>query len=123
MNAKSFLFGLPLLLICLLSSCIKDQCQRTITYAESTPIQLAPEEYRHEISIDPPKTLSDQGQLYFYQDYILINELRKGIHFIDNHILMYGDPSYGRIRVADRAWSRGARIREVRVYEYLIQYI
>ena len=31
-------------------------------------------------------------------------------------MLMYGNLSYGRIRVTDRARSRGARIREVRVY-------
>ena len=83
------LTALLFLAIFLLQSCVKDTCEQTTTWVRSTPI------YKTQAQIDAisvtqeaPRALEEPGKIYFYNDYIFINEIRKGIHVIDN-----SDPS------------------------------
>jgi hypothetical protein len=68
-----------------LSSCIKDKCTETRTLYEYTPIYVKKEDFRSTpIQNAATRTLQQTGKMYFYNNYIFINELRKGIHVIDN---------------------------------------
>lgn len=68
-----------------LSSCIKDQCTETRTLYEYTPIYVKKDEFRNvPVQNASTRTLQQPGKIYFYNNFIFINELRKGIHVIDN---------------------------------------
>jgi len=81
---KIHLFSFALILTFLASSCVKDQCKQDITYTKYTPIYHSFEEINAEITNASPRALENPGKIYFYQDYIFINEKREGIHIIDN---------------------------------------
>jgi hypothetical protein len=66
------------------ASCTKDKCTEHLSYIRFTPVYISPDEYRKDIQLTAPKPLVKPGKIYFYQNYILINEIRKGIHIIDN---------------------------------------
>lgn len=68
-----------------LSSCIKDKCTETITMYEYTPVYVKKEEFRNaSVQNTSTRNLQQPGKIYFYNNFIFINELRKGIHVIDN---------------------------------------
>ena len=75
-----------LLLVCSISftGCLKDECAGTTTFIQWNPIYKSLEEIRADITVEGARTLESPGKLYFYGDYILINERREGIHIIDN---------------------------------------
>ena len=77
-----------LLFICLAilfaTSCTKDKCDQAVTYTKYTPIYESLENIRADINAEAPRALENPGKIYFYQDYILINEYLEGIHVIDN---------------------------------------
>ncbi len=66
------------------SGCFKDSCEREITYIKSTPIYKTWNEIRSGIDMQAPRVLHKPGKMYFYNDYIFINEQRQGVHIIDN---------------------------------------
>lgn len=66
-----------------MQSC-EDQCQDTITYIDYQPIYQLPEEIRSSVGREVPRDLEQPGKIYLYGDWVLVNELRKGIHVIDN---------------------------------------
>lgn len=70
------------------SGCLKDTCTRTDHYVRYDPVYLSEKDIRTEVSVESPRKLRHPGNLYFYRDYLLINEQGEGIHVIDNH-----DPS------------------------------
>lgn len=67
-----------------LQSCLKDTCDATQIYLRMAPVFLSDEEIKQDIKITEPRDLKVPGKLYFYNDFILINEKREGIHVIDN---------------------------------------
>jgi hypothetical protein len=77
-----------LILLCLsafiLSSCLKDSCKDELTYYRYDAVYVTPDEYRVPVTIDNPRELKNPGKIYFYNDFILINEIREGLHIIDN---------------------------------------
>ena len=80
---------LSLSLICLfalsLSSCLKDTCDREVTYINYTPIFKTIDEIRStEVINESPREMCQPGKIYFYNNFIFINESREGIHVIDN---------------------------------------
>ncbi len=81
-------FTLALVAMFSLQSCVKDQCQREITYIKRIPIYKSFAEIRADVRLDASKELVDPGKIYFYNNYIFINEKREGVHIIDN-----SDPS------------------------------
>lgn len=70
----------------LCSGCVKDDCERELTYIEYTPVWIHPTGFRSDIQSEAPRELKRPGKIYFYNNYIFINEQREGIHIIDNSI-------------------------------------
>ncbi len=83
MNKLTFIFAL-LLIVLSINSCTKDKCTQETTYYNYVPVYLTPEQYKIPVTLESPKPLKDPGKIYFYKNYILINEVREGIHIIDN---------------------------------------
>lgn len=81
---KKHLLGVFAIFTLLLSSCTKDSCERTITYTKYTPVYLNNNDMRQDAVVEGSKSLQNPGKIYFYNNFIFINELREGIHVIDN---------------------------------------
>lgn len=65
--------------------CLKDKCEQRTTYLQYERVYVTPDEYRSQpITYDAPQELQEPGKIYFYRHFILINEVRRGIHIIDN---------------------------------------
>jgi hypothetical protein len=67
-----------------LGSCIQDKCISTSTYTMYEPVYILPEEMRKPIMTEAARALKNPGKIYYYQDFLFINELREGIHILDN---------------------------------------
>lgn len=66
-------------------SCLKDKCERTVSYIRVEPVYKTLEEiHAGQVVQEAPRAMKNPGQLYFYNDLIFINERREGIHIIDN---------------------------------------
>ncbi len=77
-----------LLILGSLTSCLKDKCDREVTYVKSIPIFQTLEEIRKPIVSQPNTPLVNPGKIYNYGNYIFINEVREGFHIYNNE-----DPS------------------------------
>jgi hypothetical protein len=74
-----------IILLTSLSSCLKDDCEREVTYIQSTPIYKTKTEIRlGEPITEAPRDLLDPVQFYYYKEHIFISERGQGIHIIDN---------------------------------------
>ncbi len=77
-------------IIILLSACMfvlfscSEDCQTTYTYETYLPVYKSPEELTPEISYEASRSLESPGKIYYYGNYILINEKNAGVHIIDN---------------------------------------
>lgn len=67
-----------------LQSCLEDQCDATRTYIQFNPVYMMPEQFRIDVEISSERELENPGKIYVYKQYLLINELREGIHIYDN---------------------------------------
>jgi hypothetical protein len=67
-----------------LQSCMKDKCTSEHTYIKYTPVYKTMEEMTVDIKSESPRELVQPGKIYFYNNYIFINEIKEGIHVIDN---------------------------------------
>lgn len=68
----------------LLPSCVQDECEAVVTYQAFEPVYAHPDDFRHPVEFESPRSLKDPGKIYVYQDILLINEREAGIHVIDN---------------------------------------
>lgn len=67
------------------SSCLKDDCDQIYRYIALNPVYKSGNDFRvKEIKSTAGKELTQPGKIYFYKNYLLINELREGIHVYDN---------------------------------------
>ena len=66
-----------------LQSC-GDSCQNTVTYSQFEPVFTSVTELRSSVALEPPVDISMPGRIYFKDGYLYINEIRKGIHVVDN---------------------------------------
>lgn len=71
-----------------LTSCLEDQCDATWVYTRYDPVYVTNAEMRQPIEQRSARELENPGKIYYYQDVLLVNEYREGIHIIDNR-----DPS------------------------------
>jgi len=80
---------LHLLAICLLAitfqSCVKDKCEREVAYIKQIPVFLTFDEVRVDVSFEDTRVLENPGKIYYYNNHIFINEIREGIHIVDNN--------------------------------------
>jgi len=89
-HSKHFLFALIGLFAISISmtSCLKDVCDETRTFIQYDPIYMNYDQIRVDIAASVDRELNNPGKIYVYQDFLLINELKEGIHIFDN-----SDPS------------------------------
>jgi len=72
-----------LVAICaLLSSCLKDKV--TKTYSILTPIYESKQSVLKNIKGSPGQPIEQAGKIYVYGNYLLVNDVNKGVHIIDN---------------------------------------
>ena len=67
-----------------LSSCLKDTCKTKQTYVRYEAVYKTGNELRTELKVLAPQEIINPGKIYYYDHYLLIGELGKGIHVIDN---------------------------------------
>ena len=68
-----------------LQSCVKDSCEQMTTWVRQTPIYKTQAEMDAvQVSNEEARALKKPGKIYFYNDFIFINEIREGVHIIDN---------------------------------------
>src|SRR5438046_2610762 len=65
-----------------LQGCFKDSCHNT--YTVYTPIYKSLSQVRASMKSEAPRLLQNTGKMYVSGNYIFLNELKKGIHVIDN---------------------------------------
>lgn len=75
------LFVLPWLF---LSGCT-DTCKETRTYRRYSPVTFTATQLRQGIQTEAPQPLVNPGKIYAKDQFLFINELKEGIHIIDNH--------------------------------------
>jgi len=83
-NSKLLLLFVVLISSISLSSCLKDDCEETRTFVEINPVWLPLDEIRVPPTSEDARTLENPGKMYFYNDFILINERKAGVHVVDN---------------------------------------
>ena len=71
----------------LLNSC-QDLRTQTITWVEYEPVYMSHEEFINAVQTETAQDLKNPGKIYFYDGYLFVNEINKGIHILDNR-----DPS------------------------------
>jgi len=79
----TFLF-IILICTCFFTSCLEDDCAETRTFVQIEPVFIELSEIRKDPTTTEARELENPGKLYFYQNMIFINELKEGIHIIDN---------------------------------------
>lgn len=75
---------LPVLLLAILQWSCSDECTQTRTYTVWVPYTVGYETILKGISTSGPQDLKEPGKIYAYNQYLLIGEVKKGIHVIDN---------------------------------------
>ncbi len=81
------LFGMLLVASCSLQSCLQDTCEREVTYIQQTPIyKTIAEVHNGKVVSEAAKELCQPGKIYYYNNYLFINEGRDGVHVIDNSV-------------------------------------
>jgi hypothetical protein len=69
----------------LFSSCLKDECDAVYHFQELRPIYVQPAQFRNaEIRTVSSQALKNPGKIYVFGKYLFINEIREGVHVIDN---------------------------------------
>ena len=65
---------------------ILTSCDDTIieTYMANVPVYISYDELRGSIATETARDLENPGKIYFYNDYLFVNEYLEGIHVIDN---------------------------------------
>jgi hypothetical protein len=62
----------------------KDHCVQTVTYRGTESVRVTLNELRSGIKTLPAQDLENPGKIYVKDNYLFINEIKKGIHVIDN---------------------------------------
>ncbi|WP_291725784.1 LVIVD repeat-containing protein [Bernardetia sp.] len=67
-----------------ISSCVyEDDC--SYTYISYEPIFMSYDDFRNTpVELQEPRPLKEVGKIYFYNKYVFVNEVNKGIHIINN---------------------------------------
>ncbi len=78
-----------LIRVFLIISCIsfqrcEDTCVVENTYIYMTPVYSTSAEIKAAVGFDPPQEIHQAGKIYFYDNFLFVNEIGEGIHVIDN---------------------------------------
>lgn len=67
-----------------LTGCEQDKCTRTEEYVAFEPVYKRIDEMRMPATYGAARTLASPGKIFYYKGYLLINEMHKGVHVVDN---------------------------------------
>lgn len=83
---KSINSVLSILIACvvIIVSCLEDTCLSSKFYKAYEPVYVSEEEFRVPPSFKRQQEITRPGKIYFYNEYIFLNEINAGIHVIDN---------------------------------------
>ncbi|MEZ0485744.1 LVIVD repeat-containing protein [Fibrella aquatica] len=81
---KRVLYFLLLAPLMLIDSACTDQCNETRLFRQYTPVALTPNQVRMGLNVASARGLVNPGKIYTKDGYLFINELKMGIHVIDN---------------------------------------
>jgi hypothetical protein len=65
-----------------------DQRVETVTWTEYEPVYMSQQKFLDAVKLEGARDLKSPGKIYFYEGYLFVNEVNKGVHIIDNR-----DPS------------------------------
>lgn len=65
-------------------SCLRDTCNATRSYVRYNPVYMTGAELKYDVKTDTDRPLINPGKMYFYKNYIFINEQGKGVHIYNN---------------------------------------
>ena len=78
---------LPVLLIVIIvgfTSCLRDDCVSQREYIVYNPVFMHADQFRtDQIAVTDSRLLESPGKLYFYRNFLLINEMAHGLHVYD----------------------------------------
>ncbi|NID11605.1 LVIVD repeat-containing protein [Fibrivirga algicola] len=81
---KRLLYVLLLAPLTLIDMACTDQCTETRVFRQYTPVSLTTAQVRMGLNVAPARGLINPGKIYTKDGYLFINELKMGIHIIDN---------------------------------------
>lgn len=91
-----------------LTGCLKDKCDREVTYIKPIEVYKTADEIRKDITTDANRGLTNPGKIYNYDNYIFINEVNEGVHIYNNktpenptHINFIAIPGNNDISIKD----------------------
>ncbi len=73
-----------ILLVLMLTGCVKDNIRRLRTYTFYEPVYKTTEQVKAGIKSMEPRDIENPGKLFIRGNYIFLNEMNKGIHIINN---------------------------------------
>lgn len=62
----------------------RDRVFEEITYMANVPVYMTFEDFRAAVKQTSPKEMVAPGKIYFYNNYLFINENQQGVHVVDN---------------------------------------
>jgi len=68
----------------LFTSCLEDECTSTSTFVQWEAVFIPENEIRPGIEVSDARELVNPGNIYYYKNFLLVNERREGVHIIDN---------------------------------------
>lgn len=74
---------LILMTIFILMGC-RDQRMQTIKWTEYEPVYMTEQEFRSAVDMEESRELENPGKIYFYDQYLFVNEVNEGVYVIDN---------------------------------------
>ena len=72
------------LLIPLFSSCFQDNCSKSGEVFRYEGVFEQASDFRTDVTFESSRAFVNPGKIYKWGDYVFVNELREGIHVIDN---------------------------------------
>ncbi|MFV1885046.1 MAG: LVIVD repeat-containing protein [Balneola sp.] len=73
-----------LILIYLFTIGCEDKRVQTVSWFEFEPVYISEAEFISSVELIAPRDLVDPGKIYFYDDFLFVNEINEGVHIIDN---------------------------------------
>lgn len=83
MKAVNYFYS-SLILLFLMNSCVKDECNQSKEFIRYTPVYITQAEFDAPVEYESVRPMENTGTIYSYGHYIFVNEFQKGIHIIDN---------------------------------------
>ena len=81
---KTALRTVGILMIALSVWSCNDHCTETRVRRNLTPVTLSLQEIRRDLKTEAPRPLEHPGKIYVKDNYLFINEVKEGLHIIDN---------------------------------------